>query len=179
MREVADHEPDARIALVGASLNEHFGGTYMAYLSFEAPAETYAPEAFLADFRQQHVLLGFVEAVDFVHEENGMSLPLAPLVLRLAKNLTDLLSFKPVGAHQLLFTHWDAGYRFDPLGVMAVITPWAGGDAIQDWQWIRTNLGGQASIAGQGPLLRLDASDREWASSEIVAAVRAMRETVD
>jgi succinate-semialdehyde dehydrogenase/glutarate-semialdehyde dehydrogenase len=29
-----------------------------------------------------------------------------------------------VKPYQLLFAHWTAGYRFDPLGVMAVITPW-------------------------------------------------------
>ncbi len=41
-----------------------------------------------------------------------------------AENLTDLLAFKPVKPRQLMFAHWEAGYRFDPLGVMAVITPW-------------------------------------------------------
>jgi succinate-semialdehyde dehydrogenase/glutarate-semialdehyde dehydrogenase len=41
-----------------------------------------------------------------------------------AKKLSQLLAFKPVKPHQLLFAHWKAGYRFDPLGVMAIITPW-------------------------------------------------------
>jgi succinate-semialdehyde dehydrogenase/glutarate-semialdehyde dehydrogenase len=41
-----------------------------------------------------------------------------------SKKLSKLLAFKPVKPHQLLFAHWKAGYRFDPLGVMAVITPW-------------------------------------------------------
>jgi succinate-semialdehyde dehydrogenase/glutarate-semialdehyde dehydrogenase len=41
-----------------------------------------------------------------------------------AKKLSKMLAFKPVKPHQLLFAHWRAGYRFDPLGVMAVITPW-------------------------------------------------------
>jgi succinate-semialdehyde dehydrogenase/glutarate-semialdehyde dehydrogenase len=41
-----------------------------------------------------------------------------------SKKLTRLLAFKPVKPHQLLFAHWRAGYRFDPLGVMAIITPW-------------------------------------------------------
>ncbi len=40
------------------------------------------------------------------------------------KRLSDLLAFKPVKPHQLLFAHWKAGYRFDPLGVLAIITPW-------------------------------------------------------
>lgn len=41
-----------------------------------------------------------------------------------SENLKDLLAFKPVKPKQLMFAHWEAGYRFDPLGVMAVITPW-------------------------------------------------------
>jgi len=41
-----------------------------------------------------------------------------------SKKLSKLLAFKPVKPYQLLFAHWKAGYRFDPLGVMAVITPW-------------------------------------------------------
>lgn len=40
------------------------------------------------------------------------------------ENLEEMLAFKPVEPEQLLFAHWKAGYRFDPLGVMAAITPW-------------------------------------------------------
>lgn len=40
------------------------------------------------------------------------------------EHLEEMLAFKPVAPEQLLFAHWKAGYRFDPLGVMAVITPW-------------------------------------------------------
>ena len=40
------------------------------------------------------------------------------------RSWSKLLAFKPVKPHQLLFAHWKAGYRFDPLGVLAVITPW-------------------------------------------------------
>lgn len=42
----------------------------------------------------------------------------------LARRLHRLLAFRPVAPEQLLFSTWKAGYRFDPLGVMAVITPW-------------------------------------------------------
>jgi acyl-CoA reductase-like NAD-dependent aldehyde dehydrogenase len=41
-----------------------------------------------------------------------------------SKKLAKLLAFKKVKPYQLLFAHWKAGYRFDPIGVMAVITPW-------------------------------------------------------
>ena len=41
-----------------------------------------------------------------------------------AENLEELLAFEPVAPQQILFSHWRAGYRFDPLGVLAVITPW-------------------------------------------------------
>jgi 2-amino-4-hydroxy-6-hydroxymethyldihydropteridine diphosphokinase len=46
-------------------------------------------------------------------------------------------------------------------------------------QRLRADLIGQVSLAGRGPLLRLDATDVAWAMGEIVAAVQAMRETVD
>lgn len=41
-----------------------------------------------------------------------------------SRNLEKLLAFQPVEPNQVLFRHWEAGYRFDPLGVVAVITPW-------------------------------------------------------
>ncbi len=41
-----------------------------------------------------------------------------------AKNLEKLLAFQPVQPSVVLFRHWEAGYRFDPLGVVAVVTPW-------------------------------------------------------
>jgi len=41
-----------------------------------------------------------------------------------SEHLKEMLAFRPVKPDQVLFAHWEAGYRFDPLGVMAVITPW-------------------------------------------------------
>lgn len=41
-----------------------------------------------------------------------------------ATHLEEMLAFRPVEPAQLLFSHWTAGYRFDPLGVMTVVTPW-------------------------------------------------------
>jgi succinate-semialdehyde dehydrogenase/glutarate-semialdehyde dehydrogenase len=41
-----------------------------------------------------------------------------------ARKMDALLAFRPVKPEQVLFAHWQAGYRFDPLGVMSVITPW-------------------------------------------------------
>lgn len=40
------------------------------------------------------------------------------------EHLEEMLAFKPVAPEQLLFKHWKAGYRFDPLGVLGVVTPW-------------------------------------------------------
>ncbi len=42
----------------------------------------------------------------------------------LARRLHKLLAFEPVSPRQILFSHWQAGYRYDPLGVVAIITPW-------------------------------------------------------
>lgn len=41
-----------------------------------------------------------------------------------AGHLDEMLAYQPVAPRQLLFAHWSAGYRFDPLGPMAVVTPW-------------------------------------------------------
>ena len=41
-----------------------------------------------------------------------------------SQRLPEMLAFRPVKPNQILFAHWQAGYRFDPLGVFAVITPW-------------------------------------------------------
>ena len=41
-----------------------------------------------------------------------------------SERLDELLAFRPERPNQVLFAHWQAGYRFDPLGVVAVITPW-------------------------------------------------------
>jgi succinate-semialdehyde dehydrogenase/glutarate-semialdehyde dehydrogenase len=45
----------------------------------------------------------------------------------------ELLAFRPVKPELLLATHWQAGYRFDPLGVMTIITPWNYPVAIPMW----------------------------------------------
>jgi succinate-semialdehyde dehydrogenase/glutarate-semialdehyde dehydrogenase len=41
-----------------------------------------------------------------------------------SKHLNEMLAFRRVKPNQVLFAHWQAGYRFDPLGVVAIITPW-------------------------------------------------------
>jgi acyl-CoA reductase-like NAD-dependent aldehyde dehydrogenase len=41
-----------------------------------------------------------------------------------SKHLDEMLAFRKVKPNQILFGHWQAGYRFDPLGVIAIITPW-------------------------------------------------------
>ncbi|NOZ79838.1 MAG: aldehyde dehydrogenase family protein [Acidobacteria bacterium] len=42
----------------------------------------------------------------------------------MARKLHRMLGFRPVSPRQILFSHWKAGYRYDPLGVVAIITPW-------------------------------------------------------
>jgi succinate-semialdehyde dehydrogenase/glutarate-semialdehyde dehydrogenase len=41
-----------------------------------------------------------------------------------SKNIDKMLAFRKVKPNQILFRHWQAGYRFDPLGVLGIITPW-------------------------------------------------------
>lgn len=50
--------------------------------------------------------------------------PACETLAYLARRLHRLLEFQPVAPRQVLFAHWRAGYRFDPLGVIAIITPW-------------------------------------------------------
>jgi len=41
-----------------------------------------------------------------------------------SKYIHKMLAFREVSPNQILFRHWRAGYRFDPLGVIGIITPW-------------------------------------------------------
>ncbi len=41
-----------------------------------------------------------------------------------SERLETMLAFRAVEPEMLLFKHWRAGYRFDPLGVLAAVTPW-------------------------------------------------------
>lgn len=70
---------------------------------------------------------------ELVARENGKPVAEALLVdvfpacdalAYLARQTHRLLRFEPVRPRQILFSHWHAGYRFDPLGVVAVIAPW-------------------------------------------------------
>ncbi len=50
--------------------------------------------------------------------------PACETLAYLARRAHRLLAFQPAPPRQILFAHWRAGYRFDPLGVVAIITPW-------------------------------------------------------
>jgi len=51
-------------------------------------------------------------------------LPACEALAFLVRKAHRLLAWEPVPPEQVLFAHWRAGYRYDPLGVIAVITPW-------------------------------------------------------
>ena len=42
----------------------------------------------------------------------------------LARRLPTLLAFRPVKPRVVIFSHWSAGYRYDPLCVIAIVAPW-------------------------------------------------------
>jgi acyl-CoA reductase-like NAD-dependent aldehyde dehydrogenase len=50
--------------------------------------------------------------------------PACEHVAFLARRLPYLLRPRPTPPEQLLFAHWRAAYRFEPLGVVLVVTPW-------------------------------------------------------
>jgi len=60
--------------------------------------------------------IGEARAVDIV--------PAADTLRYLSRYLPELLSPRAVDYAQILFAHKEASFRFDPLGVIAVVTPW-------------------------------------------------------
>ena len=90
---------------------------------------------------RQRLLLRFLEIMvaesgelaELVAREGGKPVAEARLVdvfpgcevlAYLARRLPALLAFKPVKPRVILFSHWRAGYRYDPLGVIAIVAPW-------------------------------------------------------
>jgi len=60
--------------------------------------------------------IGEARSVDIV--------PAADSLRYLSRFLGELLAPRPVDYEQILFAHKEASFRFDPLGVIAVVTPW-------------------------------------------------------
>jgi acyl-CoA reductase-like NAD-dependent aldehyde dehydrogenase len=56
------------------------------------------------------------------------------------------LAFRPTPPDQLLFAHWQAGYRFDPLGVISIITPWNYPVAIPMWGVVPALVAGNTVV---------------------------------
>ncbi|MCU0303872.1 MAG: aldehyde dehydrogenase family protein [Thermoanaerobaculales bacterium] len=57
------------------------------------------------------------------------------------------LAFQRVAPEQLLFAHWRlAGYRLDPLGVLAAITPWNYPVAIPMWEIVPALVAGNTVV---------------------------------
>jgi succinate-semialdehyde dehydrogenase/glutarate-semialdehyde dehydrogenase len=64
-----------------------------------------------------------------------------------AKTAGRHLAFRPVAPEQVLFAHWrKAGYRFDPLGVLAAITPWNYPVAIPMWEIVPALVAGNTMV---------------------------------
>ncbi|HSL18607.1 MAG TPA: aldehyde dehydrogenase family protein [Methylomirabilota bacterium] len=64
-----------------------------------------------------------------------------------AKTAERHLAFRRVPPEQLLFAHWrGAGYRFDPLGVLAAITPWNYPVAIPMWGIVPALVAGNTMV---------------------------------
>jgi succinate-semialdehyde dehydrogenase/glutarate-semialdehyde dehydrogenase len=51
-------------------------------------------------------------------------IPVADTLRYLSRRTGDLLAPRPVEYEQILFAHKSASYRFDPLGVIGIVTPW-------------------------------------------------------
>ena len=56
------------------------------------------------------------------------------------------LAFRPTKPELLLASHWDAGNRFDPLGVLTIITPWNYPVAIPMWELVPALVAGNTVV---------------------------------
>jgi len=56
------------------------------------------------------------------------------------------LAFRPETPELLLATHWRAGYRFDPLGVLSIITPWNYPVGIPMWELVPALVAGNTVV---------------------------------
>ena len=64
-----------------------------------------------------------------------------------AENAEEQLAFRSVAPELLLFAHWKvSGYRFDPLGVLAAITPWNYPVAIPMWEIVPGLVAGNTMV---------------------------------
>ena len=64
-----------------------------------------------------------------------------------AENADKQLAFQSVAPELLLFAHWKvSGYRFDPLGVLAAITPWNYPVAIPMWEIVPGLVAGNTMV---------------------------------
>lgn len=58
----------------------------------------------------------------------------------------ELLSFRPQKPEILLLSHWRAGYRLDPLGVLSIITPWNYPVGIPMWELVPALVAGNTVV---------------------------------
>jgi len=58
----------------------------------------------------------------------------------------DQLAFRPRTPELLLVSHWTAGYRFDPLGVLSIVTPWNYPVAIPMWELVPALVAGNTVV---------------------------------
>jgi succinate-semialdehyde dehydrogenase/glutarate-semialdehyde dehydrogenase len=96
------------------------------------------------------------ELAELMSSENGkpiseaMLVDVVPACATLdywAKHAHTHLAFKPVAPELLLFAHWRvSGYRFDPLGVLAAITPWNYPVAIPMWEIVPGLVAGNTMV---------------------------------
>jgi len=74
-------------------------------------------------------------------------LPAAATLAYWAEKAHEHLAFRPVPTEQVLFAHWrKPGYRFDPLGVLAAITPWNYPVAIPMWEIVPGLVAGNTMV---------------------------------
>ncbi|MEE4271073.1 MAG: aldehyde dehydrogenase family protein [Thermoanaerobaculales bacterium] len=74
-------------------------------------------------------------------------LPAAATIAYWAEKAHEHLAFRLVPPEQVLFAHWRRpGYRFDPLGVLAAITPWNYPVAIPMWEIVPALVAGNTMV---------------------------------
>lgn len=123
LAEIQRAGPDEIDAAVGAARKafRHWGGRSHAERQKHL-------KALLETVRRSHDDLARLIATEQgkpVAEARALDLvPAADALRYLSRFAGELLAERPVDYEQLLFAHKAASYRYEPLGVVAVITPW-------------------------------------------------------
>ncbi|MCP4899983.1 MAG: aldehyde dehydrogenase family protein [bacterium] len=163
-----DIEGPGRLASVNPAIEEEIASVSLldrngALLALEAADRAFSSWAATSVRERRRVLARWLEIMvseeeelaTLVSIENGKPVnearlvDVAPGCATLSwweANLERLLEGRRAVPDQLMFAHWKSGYRFDPLGVLSVITPWNYPVGIPMWELVPALAAGNTVV---------------------------------